>query len=159
MFFEGTNLLGQHAKLVELPSTDSATTAVGGDPEPTNVAERPIFVVDDDASVRESLSVLLKTLGFEVRTHDTGGGLLADDRHRNAGCLIFDQHMPAMDGLTMLTALRGDGTQVSAILITGRLDEAIAARAAELGSCTVLEKPFSALRLLELVRASIGSVP
>jgi two-component system, LuxR family, response regulator FixJ len=116
---------------------------------------KPIFVVDDDVSVRDSLSVLLETLGFQVFTHGSGAQLLADDRRRNAGCLIVDHHMPGMDGLEMLAALRGEGINASAILITGRLDQTVAERAASIGVKQILEKPFSATRLIELVRSSL----
>jgi len=115
-----------------------------------------IFVVDDDASVRDSLSVLLETLGFQVFTHGSGAQLLADDRRRNVGCLIVDQHMPGMDGLEMLAALHGEGIKAPAILITGRLDPTVSERAASIGVKEVLEKPFSATRLVEVVRSSLG---
>jgi len=117
---------------------------------------RPVLIVDDDASVRDSLSVLLETLGFEVRAYGSARGLLADDRRHDAGCLVIDQHMPGMDGLVLLAALRREGAGVPAILITGRLDPDISARAAELGVDAVLEKPFPARRLIELVGASLN---
>jgi FixJ family two-component response regulator len=135
-------------------SIDGATLAVSG--APGRATERPIFIVDDDAFVRDSLSVLLETFGFEVCLYDSGDQFLADERRPAAGCLIIDQHMPGIDGLTTLAALRRDGDNVPSILITGRLDADIAARAAELGVVTVLEKPFQASRLVELARAATG---
>src|SRR5579872_757790 len=94
-------------------------------------AVHPVFVVDDDASVRDSLSVLLDALGFEVFAYRSGSQLLADDRRRCAGFLIVDQHMPEMDGTEMLSALRDEGIDAPAILITGCLDPAISARAVQ----------------------------
>jgi FixJ family two-component response regulator len=117
---------------------------------------RPIYVVDDDSSVRDSLSVLLETHGFDVLTHSSGGEMLADERRGDAGCLVVDQHMPGIDGLATLAALRSEGLAVPAILITGRHDAGIAARAATLGVIAVLEKPFPTPRLIELVRTSLG---
>jgi FixJ family two-component response regulator len=129
---------------------------VSDEPKPVDGRDHPVFVVDDDASVRDSLSVLLETLGFEVLTHGSGSQLLADDRRRHAGCLIVDQHMSGMNGLEMLSALQGEGTRAPAILVTGRLDPAIAVRAKSIGVKAVLEKPFSTARLIELVRSSLG---
>ncbi len=123
---------------------------------PADGGARPIFVVDDDASVRDSLSELLRVLGFEVIACASGSQLLADQRRREAGCLVVDQHMPGMDGLATLSALRRDGTNAPAILITGRLDPEIAARAAALGISALLEKPFAVPRLVELVQASVS---
>jgi two-component system, LuxR family, response regulator FixJ len=114
-----------------------------------------ICVVDDDEAVRDSLSVLLESLGFEVVTRGSGREFLADDRCRHAGCLIVDHNMPGMDGLTTVAALQRDGVAVPTILITGRLDPEIVTRAEQLGVNAILEKPFPATRLLELLRANM----
>ena len=118
-------------------------------------AQRPIFIVDDDASVRDSLRVLLETLGFTVHTYGSGSEFLAGGRGKDAGCLIVDQHMPETDGLTMLSLLRGEGVNAPAILMTGRLDAAIAGRAAELDVTAVLDKPFRPAQLVETVLTSL----
>jgi two-component system response regulator FixJ len=111
-----------------------------------------VCVVDDDKPVRDSFRTLLESLGFAVTTHASGRDILVDERRRQASCLIVDQHMPEMDGLTTLDALRREGLGVLTILMTGRLDPQIAARAAALEVDAILEKPFSATRLIELIR-------
>ncbi len=114
-----------------------------------------IGVVDDDASVCDSLGVLLETYGFAVLTYTSGGQFLADEQRRRLGCLIVDHHMPEMDGLDIVAALKREGISVPTILITGRLAEGIRARATALGVAAVLEKPFPVARLIELVRAGL----
>jgi two-component system response regulator FixJ len=111
-----------------------------------------VCVVDDDESVRDSLYTLLDSLGFAVTTYASGREMLADERHHQVSCLIVDQHMPEMDGLATLGALRGEGSGVPTILVTGRLDAEIAARAKALDVGAVLAKPFAVARLLELIR-------
>lgn len=118
-------------------------------------ARRPVCIVDDDASVRDSLSTLLETLGFTVHVYGSGREFLADGRRRDAGCLIVDQHMPGIDGLQTLAALRGSNPELPAILITGRCDPGIAARARALGVTAILEKPFRMAELVETVRAGL----
>ena len=139
-------------------ATSSATRVALAD-EPAKMtgnsaADALICVVDDDESVRDSFRTLLETLGFAVTTYASGPDILADERRHQASCVIVDQHMPEMDGLTTLGALRRDQSGVRIILITGRLDAEIAARAAALEVDAILEKPLSVPRLLELIRAS-----
>jgi len=143
------------ARQVENRPADGAPVAVSRNLVPADDAAHLIFVVDDDASVRDSLSVLLTALGFEVFAYGSGDQLLADDRRHCAGCLIVDQHMPEMDGIEVLSALRGEGIDAPAILITGRLDPGIVARAASIGMTVILEKPFPTTRLIELVGSSL----
>ena len=69
---------------------------------------------------------------------------------------IIDQHIPPMNGLEVLAALRSEAVFVPTILIGGRLDARIAQRAVELGVVAVLDKPFAVARLVELVRAGLG---
>ena len=143
------------ARQVEHPPADGVPVAVSRDLGPTDDTAHPIFVVDDDASVRDSLNVLLSALGFEVFAYSSGDQLLADDRRHGAGCLIVDQHMPGADGVEVLSALRSEGIDAPAILITGRLDPGIVERTASIGMTVILEKPFPTTRLIELVGSSL----
>ena len=117
-------------------------------------AGNSICVVDDDDSVRDSLTTLLETHGFDVLAYGSGREFLADERRRNAACLILDQHMPGLDGLDTLAGLRADGIVTPAILVSGRSDQMLIERAKSLQVIAILEKPFSVSRLLDLVRAT-----
>jgi two-component system response regulator FixJ len=99
---------------------------------------------------------MLESHGFDVLTYGSGAEFLEDARHHRAGCLIVDYHMPKMNGLDTVDALKGGGTTLPTILISGRLDGALSARAQRLGLVAVLEKPFAAMRLVELVAASLN---
>jgi FixJ family two-component response regulator len=126
-------------------------TVPWGCPPPEQSREQ-ICVVDDDEWVADSLKLLLETLGYDVQSYNSGAGLLADDRRRAAGCLIIDQHMPHMDGLDLVDRLQKEGVRVPMILISGRLDTNTKQRAASLGITSVLEKPFAADRLVDLIQ-------
>ncbi|HKM71319.1 MAG TPA: response regulator [Stellaceae bacterium] len=84
-----------------------------------------------------------------------GSRLLADWRHRTAGCLIIDQHMPGMTGLDVVARLQREGIRRPTILISGRLDTKTTARATGLGVTRVVEKPFEADRLVDLIRTAL----
>ena len=115
----------------------------------------PICVVDDDAWICDSLTALLEAYGFAVLAFASGREFLADERHRRAGCLIIDHHMPDMKGLEVIAALQREGTAVPTILITGRMEGGIRERAAELGVIAVVEKPFGVAQLVELIRSAM----
>ena len=114
-----------------------------------------VSVVDDDIWVSESLTELLAVHGWDARAYASGADFLGDERHRQAGCLIIDQHMPQMNGLDVVQTLRDTGVGVPTILITGRITTEIVERAGKLGVKAVLDKPFSVARLIELVRQAL----
>jgi len=111
--------------------------------------------VDDDEWVVDSLKLLLETFGFDVLSYTSGGEFFGDARHRTAGCLVIDQHMPGVDGLEIVERLQREGGRVPTILISGRLDTGIRQRAAHLGIASVVEKPFAADHLLGLIRTAL----
>ena len=119
------------------------------------VTRGPVCIIDDDVGVCDSLSVLLEAYGFTVLIYTSGADFLQDHRHRTAKCLVIDHHMPGLNGLDVVGALQRGGVFPPVILITGRLDAAIAQRAEMLGIRAVLEKPFPVARLVELIRGSL----
>lgn len=118
--------------------------------------QRPVCIVDDDEGVCDSLSVMLEAYGFAVRAYGSGAEFLADDHGATAKCLVIDQHMPGLDGLAVIAEMRQQDIVLPTILITGRLDASIEQRAGALGILAILEKPFSAPRLVELIRHACG---
>jgi len=123
-------------------------------PPPQHIQDR-ICVVDDDEWVVDSLKLLLETFGFDVLSYTSGGEFFGDARHRTAGCLVIDQHMPGVDGLEIVERLQREGGRVPTILISGRLDTGIRQRVAHLGIASVVEKPFAADHLLGLIRTAL----
>jgi FixJ family two-component response regulator len=116
----------------------------------------PVCVVDDDDWVCDSLKALLETYGYDVWSYASGGHFLQAAERDRAKCLVIDQHMPELDGLDVVAALRRQGISCPTILITGRLDAKITERANGLGVLAILEKPFATTRLIELVQTALA---
>jgi two-component system, LuxR family, response regulator FixJ len=119
------------------------------------IAKKVILVVDDDEAVRDSLRNMMKSEGFEVRAFSNGRDLLNEASLPATGCLVVDYHMPVMNGLELVSALRGRGVTIPAILITGSPTEYVRARAAAI-AVLVVEKPWLGSYLLNCVREAVA---
>jgi len=114
-----------------------------------------VFVVDDDADVRDSLCALLEASGFRALAFDGPKTFLASDAPKRAGCLIADIRMPDMDGLALQQELARRGAQLAVIIITGHGDVPLAVRAMKAGAIDFIEKPFDDAILLASVRRAL----
>jgi len=114
-----------------------------------------IYVVDDDAAVRDSLRTLLETHDRPVRDFASPDTFLGEADEIPAGCLVVDYQMPAMTGLQLVAELRARGINMPAILITGWCDQKLKHRAAAAGVVGVLEKPFPDETLLALLAKAL----
>jgi two-component system response regulator FixJ len=105
--------------------------------------ERLVYVVDDDAAVRESLSALLEAKSYTVRSFALARGFLAAAPTLRAGCLVADIRMPEMDGLELQRQLAARSLNFPLIVITGHGDVPLAVRAMKGGAIDFIEKPFA----------------
>ena len=101
-----------------------------------------ILLSDDDASVRRSLHLLLRSRGFAVLAYASGTALLLDPQTPSGDCLVVDYLMPDIDGISILKKLRSAGWFGPAILITAHYADKLAESAREAGFAAVLEKPL-----------------
>jgi two-component system response regulator FixJ len=125
-------------------------------PQPAaELAKQIVLVVDDDASVRESLRSLMESEGFAVHAFSCGQDLLDEASLPATGCLVVDYHMPAMNGLDVVSALRGRGVSIPAILFTGNLTKHVRDRAAAMATL-VVEKPGQGIDLPDCVREVVA---
>jgi FixJ family two-component response regulator len=120
------------------------------------VASALVSVVDDDESVRESLPDLLREFGFAVEAFASGEAFLASGAAARTRCLILDIAMPGMSGLELQLELKGRGSLVPIVFITGHGDATARPRLLEQGAVEVLFKPFSETALLHAVTAAIA---
>lgn len=112
-----------------------------------------IYLVDDDASVREALTLLLATYGKEVTTFPDAAHLLAHVNKAKPGILILDLRMPATSGLQLLTKLAEIKIDWPAIMITGHGDVEACRRAFRAGVSDFLVKPVDEYVLIEAITA------
>jgi len=114
-----------------------------------------VLIVDDDASIRETLSDLLRSMGFNVQAFASAQQLL-NYRHRDvASCLILDVQLPDLSGLDLQLELIKLNVQIPIIFITAHGDIPMSVRAMKAGAVEFLSKPFSDEALLNAVEQTI----
>jgi two-component system, LuxR family, response regulator FixJ len=106
-----------------------------------------IYVVDDDAAVRESIVALLKLRDLETRSFESAEEFLRNVDLALPGCLVLDIRMSGMSGLELLAHLREKGSQLAVIVVTAHADIPTAVKAMKQGADTFLEKPCSETEL------------
>jgi FixJ family two-component response regulator len=116
-----------------------------------------ISVVDDDESVRESLSGLIRSVGFGVMVFASAEEFLSSNRLLDTDCLILDVRMPGMNGLELQRRLATSHMSIPVIFITAHGDEEARMRALNGGAVEYLLKPFSEEALLRAIDAALKS--
>ena len=121
------------------------------------MAHRPLIaVVDDDDSVRESLSGLFRSVGFAVQVFASAAAFLKSDDLSKTDCVILDVRMPGMTGLELQRRLVVSHRDLPVILMTAHDDAQTRSQALNDGAADYLIKPFSEEALLDAVQAALN---
>ena len=119
-------------------------------------SDRPVIsVVDDDESLRRSLSNLLRSVGFGVETFASAEEFLRSAQPENTGCLVLDLQMTGMSGLDLLRQLAVRDSRIRVVILTAHGDEETRRRSLQAGAVAFLDKPFHSDALLDAVRAAL----
>ena len=115
-----------------------------------------VFVVDDDASVRSSLKLLLSTVGLQAETFDSADGFLHKKRADVVpSCLVLDVRLPGLSGLDFQRELATRNICIPIVFLTGHGDIPMSVRAMKAGAVEFLTKPFRDQYLLDAVRVAL----
>jgi two-component system response regulator FixJ len=114
-------------------------------------ANRTVYVVDDEESVRLSLATLLDIHGFDTRVFESGKAFLDHVDLATTGCALVDVKMPDLDGIRMLERMHQAGIAVPVIMMTGFGEVPIAVKAMKAGAVDFLEKPLDEKELLTVL--------
>ena len=118
--------------------------------------EKPIiFVIDDDPSVRDSMEMMLKSVGFNVKKFASAQDFLTANLQEGPGCLILDVRMPGMSGLDLQEKLVSAKNPLPVIFITGHGTVPMSVRAMKAGAVDFLQKPFEEQDLLDAISRAI----
>jgi FixJ family two-component response regulator len=120
-----------------------------------NVPAAVIFIVDDDASVRKSLTRVMTSAGYAVETFASARDFLTREPFVGPCCLILDVRMPGLTGLDLQEALAGKGHRMPIVFITGHGDISMSVKAMKAGAADFLTKPFDVENLLEAIQRAL----
>ena len=120
------------------------------DPDPI------VFVVDDDASVRDAVKKLIASGGLQVETFGSAREFLSRERPETPACLVLDVRLPDLGGLEFQRALAEANVHIPIIFITGHADVPMTVRAMKAGAVEFLTKPFRGQELLGAIQEAIA---
>jgi FixJ family two-component response regulator len=114
-----------------------------------------VFVVDDDPSIREALTSLLRSVGLGVETFGSAREFLNGQRPDAPGCLVLDVRLPGLSGLDLQRELATAQIDIPIIFLTGHGDIPMTVRAMKAGAVEFLTKPFRDQDLLDAIQQAI----
>jgi FixJ family two-component response regulator len=115
-----------------------------------------VFVVDDDPSVRTSLTRLIESAGYAVEGFASARDFLQREWYAGPCCLVLDVRMPGLSGLDLQEALAGAGHRMSIVFVTGHGDISMSVRAMKSGAVDFLTKPFDETELLTAIERAVA---
>lgn len=118
--------------------------------------DNTVFIIDDDASVRDALGLMLGLRGFRCTVFADAAGFLAAWQADWHGCLIIDIRMKGMDGLSLQRELQSRGCAIPVVIITGHGDIGTAREAFRAAAIDFLEKPLDETRLIQAINEAFG---
>ncbi|MGB2078542.1 MAG: response regulator transcription factor [Vibrio sp.] len=110
-----------------------------------------VFLVDDDESVRESLTFLLETMDYQVQAFDSGEAFLEQVTPEQTGCVILDSRMPGLTGQAVHQKLKAQASLLAVVYLTGHGDVPMAVDALQDGAVDFLQKPIDAKKLVSAI--------
>lgn len=118
-------------------------------------ADGAVYIVDDDALVRDSLAQLVRSIGLTTATYASASDFLAATLPDGPGCLVLDIRMPGLSGLDLQDELVKRGHPLPIIFITGHGTVPMSVRAMKAGAMDFLQKPFEDQELIDRISLAI----
>src|ERR1700687_3363676 len=116
-----------------------------------------VFVIDDDAAMRDSLDFLLGSADFQVALFESAHNFLNTISGVDFGCVVSDVRMPGIDGIELLKRLKANRSTLPVLVMTGHGDVPLAVEAMKLGAVDFIQKPYEADALLGAVRYALSA--
>lgn len=114
-----------------------------------------IHLVDDDAAVRDSLALLIGTVGLRVQTWDDPQAFITGFDRQAIGAIVLDVRMPGLGGIAVLERLQAEGVDQPVVMLTGHGTVALCRRAFKSGAAEFLEKPVDDELLLDTLQQAV----
>jgi FixJ family two-component response regulator len=115
-----------------------------------------VFVIDDDAMIRDGIHSLIRSIGLRVETFASAGDFMLAKRPDAPSCLVLDVRMPGLNGLDLQRQLSEANIQIPIIFITGHGDIPMSVRAMKQGALEFLTKPVRGQDLLDAVQKAVA---
>ena len=119
-------------------------------------AKPMVFVVDDEPSVRKSLTRLLAAAKYTVEAFASAREFLAREPYNGPSCLVLDVQMPGLTGLAVQEALATAGRRMSIVFLTGHVDVPMSVKAMKCGAVDLLTKPANDTDLLRAIQRALA---
>jgi FixJ family two-component response regulator len=123
--------------------------------EPVLSNQPMVHVIDDDVSLRDSLGLLLPSVGLDVRTYASVQEFLDAAEHDGPGCIVLDVRLPGISGLDFQSRRDGFGVHLPIVLMTGHSDVPMSVRAMKAGAVDFLPKPFRDQDMIDAITAAL----
>jgi len=122
----------------------------------TKTEQQTVFVVDDDAAVRDSIAELLESVGLQAEGYASASAFLEAFQPERPGCLVLDVRMAEMGGLVLQQRLNELEAGIPVIVLTAHGDVTMAVEAMKAGAVDFLQKPYRDQALLDSINAALS---
>ena len=118
--------------------------------------EAAVFIVEDDEAVRDSLRLMLESLGHQVEAYERADAFLEAYDPERPGCIVLDIRMPGMNGMELQRKLNAMTSILPIIFVTGHGDVPMAVEAMQQGAVDFVQKPYREQELLDKIQKAIA---